>query len=227
MGLPIHNSSSIILLQMDRTYESQPHIRVLGADATGKTELCKAIVDLRPEFVRFSETDSYVYDWLRTHKIGRSSYVKRDQLRHREQIFYAYNRVQAMSVREVTWGKKTHARPVVAVRGRADTIITHGVKMGRRTCRDMGRLFPTPHMRPDVLVVLTTNIEAIGRRLDQKNERKTGLNSLEFHARCQDEYLALSKIASKKFPVLVFDTSKPRNTPESIAHQVLEATVSV
>lgn len=207
---------------MYRTHKSQPHIRVLGADATGKTELCKAIVDLQPEFVRFSETDSYVYDWLRTHKIGRSSYVKRDQLRHREQIFYAYNRVQAVSVREVTQGKRTHARPVVAVRGRADTIITHGIKMNRRTCRDMSKLFPTPHMRPDVLVVLTSDIEAIGKRLDEKNERKTGLNSLEFHAKCQDEYLALSKLASKKFPALVFNTSDSKNTPEHIASQALD-----
>jgi thymidylate kinase len=193
-----------------------PHVRILGADCTGKTELCEAVSILEPNIVQFSRTPDYVYDWLRSYGIGRSSTVTRDQLAARERIFLAANGVEMRAV-----GRVVLERPVVAVRGRADTIITHAVLNDRPVSRSMPRLFPAPNMRPNVLVVLTAPIPAIAERLDARGEAKTGANSLEFHLRCQEAYLEIGNLATKAFPVLVFDTSNPLNTPAHIADQVL------
>lgn len=198
----------------------QSHIRILGADCTGKTEVCRAVAALVPEFVQFAATDPYVYSWLEARSIGRSSTITPDQLEAREQIFLAANRVQMRAIKEVT-----RQQPVVAVRGRADTIITHSVLQDRKLSRNMHRLF-APYMRPDALVVLTAPIATIAERLDARGEAKTGANSLEFHERCQKAYLEIGNLASAHFPVLVFDTSNPAHSPEYIADQVLGSVVA-
>lgn len=194
-----------------------PHIRILGADTTGKTALCNAVTKLAPEFVAFASTDPYVYSWLHTHNIDSSSTITSDQVPIRAQIFLAANRVQMGAIREVT----TAGHPVVAVRGRADTVITHGVLREEKLSRSMKRLFSEPYMRPDALVVLTAPIEIIESRLDTRGQAKTGANSLSFHEECQKLYIETGNLASRTFPVLVFDTSNPNYTPEVIADNVL------
>ncbi len=193
-----------------------PHIRVLGADCTGKTAVCSAVSDLMPNFVEFSSTEPYVYSWLETYGIGRSSTITPDQLETRRQVFLAANRAQMRAVKEVT-----ERRPLIAVRGRADTIITHDVLQGKALSYSMTRLFPEPYMSPDVLVVLTASATTIAERLDARGEAKTGANSLEFHAMCQERYIEIGNLAGLHFPVLVFDTGDPKNTPEHIADHIL------
>jgi thymidylate kinase len=205
---------------MTRELEQQPHIRVMGADTTGKSEVCRAVSELAPQFVRLSETESYVHDWLRTHGVSRSSHIGPEQLQEREQVFYAYNRAQAVAIREVTQDRRTQNRPVVAVRGRADTIITHDVLLDREPRGDLEELFPEG-MRPDALVVLTAPIDVIGQRLDARGERKTGANALEFHEKCQGLYVDLADRALNLMPVIIVDTSDPGNTPERIANKAL------
>lgn len=201
--------------------ERHGQVRILGTDCTGKSRLCEAIAQLSPNFVQFASTPPYVYDWLRTHRIGRSSAITFDQLETREQIFLAANRVEMQAIGEVT-----RDRPVVAVRGRADTIITHGILQGRKLLRDLNRLFPAPYMRPDALVVLTADIQDIEQRLDARGEAKTGANSLAFHEACQEAYLNIGNLASRRFPVYVYSTSNPANTPESIADDLLGRTAA-
>lgn len=202
---------------MRRLRKSQwPHIRILGADCTGKTEVCRALVEMAPEFVQFAATEPYVYDWLRTYGIGRSSTITPDQLGEREKIFLAANRVQMRAVKEVT-----KRQPLVAVRGRADTIITHGILRDRRLSNDMYRLSSEPYMRPDLLVVLTAPISVIAERLDARGEAKTGANSLSFHKQCQESYIEICNVATRYFPVAVYDTSDPKVTPSYIADQIL------
>ena len=201
---------------MSVNFEKNPHIRILGADCTGKTAVCHAVTALMPQFVEFASTDPYVYDWLRTYGIGPSSTITSDQVRDREQVFLAANRVQMRAIKEVT-----QARPVVAVRGRADTLITHAILQARNPSRSMNRLFPEPYMRPDALIVLTAPIPTIAERLEARGQLAAGANSLDFHEACQSAYVNVGNLAVANFPVLVFDTSLPNITPGYIADQVL------
>jgi thymidylate kinase len=200
---------------MSRTIEN-PHVRILGADGTGKSELCRAVTGLMPEFVAFASTDPYVYDWLRAYGIGPSSTVTPEQIELRRQVFLAANRVQMRAIKEV--GER---QPIVAVRGRADTIITHALLQGEDPGRRMDRLFPKPYMRPDALVVLTTPMSTIAARLAARGQEATGANDLGFLEACQHTYVGVGNLATRAFPVFVFDTNDPNNTPEHIADQVL------
>ncbi len=197
-------------------YTEFPYVRILGADCTGKTTVCDALTSLFTPFVQFSSTEPYVYDWLRTYGIGRSSSITPDQLGQREQIFLSANRVQMRAIKEVSG-----VRPVVAVRGRADTIITHGVLNGRKLERDIDRLMPLPYMRPDLLVVLTAPTWVIAERLKARGEAATGANSLDFHRECQRRYLEVCNLVEGRCDVVTFDTSNARHTPSFIASQIL------
>jgi hypothetical protein len=208
--------SAKVNLMVTKDQGRHPHIRVLGADCTGKTAVCNTVSALMPDFVEFSSTEPYVYSWLKTYGVGPSSTITPNQVEIRRQVFLAANRAQMRAVKEVT-----EKRPLIAVRGRADTIITHDVLQGKALSHSMTRLFPEPYMSPDALVVLTAPITAIAERLDARGQAKTGANSLEFHRLCQERYIEIGNLAGFHVPVFIFDTGDPKNTPEYIADYIL------
>jgi thymidylate kinase len=197
------------------------HVRIIGTDVSGKTALCDALEAASPDLVAFSETPKYVYRWLRTYRIGRSSSITPDQLERRESIFMRFNEHEAHAIDDVL-----EERTVLAVRGRADTLLTHAALRGRPMPCDFTSLFPLG-MRPDLLVVLVAPPDTIEARLDARGERKTGANSMEFHIRCRQLYEEVGIIAGRHMPVLFFDTANPVNAPSQIGQAVHAALVSL
>ncbi|HUD11120.1 MAG TPA: hypothetical protein VMS08_01815 [Candidatus Saccharimonadia bacterium] len=194
--------------------ELKRYIRVLGTDASGKTALCNALESLNNHLVGFGSTPAYVHRWLRTYGIGRSSDITSNQVETREQIFMRANEHEALAIADIL-----DSRSVIAVRGRADTVLTHAALRGHPMPHYFPTLFPVG-MRPDLLIVLVASPHEIEARLDARGQRKTGANCMEFHVRCRDLYEDVAGIAQKHLPVLLYDTSRIHNTAGAIAKNV-------
>lgn len=200
------------IVRHKRATALQPHIRILGVAGSGKTTLAEELARLQPDVVPFARTPEYVYAWLQALGIGDVSHVDRAQAAGREQVFKRFNEHESKMLHDIL-----PQRPVAAIRGRADTLITHTALRERPLAYGLSELMPEG-MRPDVLVVLTTPLDVIEQRLRSDARPQTGAHSLAFHARCQEMYLELARLAKPRLPVLVFDTAT--TTPQDIASQV-------
>ena len=195
----------------------QPLIRILGMDGSGKTTICDALEALDPQVLTFGSTPRYAYRWLQSYGVGKSDEVTPDQIDIRQHVFMKMNEQEAYLHNSLTL-----ERPVVAVRGRADTWISANALRGEAMPQDIDVLFPQA-LRPDLLVVLTAEPGIIEQRIDERNETKKGANSMEYHRRTQDMYDNLASIAKKRMPVLQFDTGKKSLTPEIVTKEILAA----
>ncbi len=198
----------------------RPHIRIMGAARTGKTTLIEALKRLEPDMIAIGHTAGYVYEWLQAEDIGDVGHVQLGQSRRREEIFMQVNEHEAKIVNDIL----PH-HPVVAVRGRADTLITHAAFQGKRMPRNLNTLMPKG-MRPDILVILTASSKVIEARLPERNQPKTAMNSLTFHNRCQEMYMDLAGITAKSIPTFVLDTSNPDKTPDELAAAIRTMSMS-
>ncbi len=191
-----------------------PQIRILGMDRTGKSTLCHALELIDDQVITFANTPRYAYRWLETYGVGRAAEVTPQQVDIRQHVFGQMNEHESF-----LYNNLCQERPVVGVRGRADTYISANALRGKAMPRDIDSLFPKS-LRPDALVVLTAPLWLVEHRIDSFAEKKTGANSLQYHSRTRQMYDDLAGIAGKVMPVLQFDTSQPINTPDAIARQV-------
>lgn len=198
-----------------------PHIRILGAARTGKSVLVDELRRLNPQMVTFAHTPTYVYEWLRTKGIGDVGHVLPEQIEIREQIFSHLNEHEAKVINDIL-----PEQPIAAIRGRADTLITHAAFRGKPMPRSIYTLLPKG-MRPDLLIVLTAPGKVINERLAGRQQPPTSMNSLEFHERCQEMYMELAALAEHHLPVLLFDTSNPERNPQQIAHIIQSVLPSI
>jgi cytidine deaminase/broad-specificity NMP kinase len=195
----------------------QPLVRILGMDGSGKTTICDTLEAFDPGIIAFGSTPRYAYRWLQTYGVGKSDEVTTDQIDIRQHVFMKMNEQEAYLHDSLTL-----ERPVVAVRGRADTWISANALRGKPIPQDIDVLFPR-ELRPDLLVVLTADPRIIEQRLDEREEIKRGANSMEYHRRTQDMYDKLATVAKKHMPVLQFDTGKKSLTSEVITKDILAA----
>lgn len=195
----------------------QPLVRIMGMDGSGKTTICDNLEVLDPHVISFGNTPRYAYRWLKTYGIGKADEVTYDQVDIRRHVFMKMNEQEAHLHNSLAV-----ERPVVAVRGRADTWISANALQEKPMPEDFDILFPKD-LRPDLLVVLTADPKVIEERLDLRGESKTGANSMEYHERTQHMYTRLASIARKHMPVLEFDTGKLVTTPEQVTDDVLSA----
>jgi cytidine deaminase/thymidylate kinase len=184
-------------------------------DGSGKTTICRTLESLDSQVITFDSTPKYAYRWLKTYGIGQADEVTLDQVNVRQHVFMHMNEQEAYLHNSLC-----EERPVVAVRGRADTWISANALRGKSMPRNMETLFPKD-LRPDVLVVLTADLKDVESRIDARGESKTGANSMTYHQRTREMYTDLATIASRHMPVLTYDTSKKSVTPESVANDLL------
>ncbi len=191
-----------------------PQVRVLGMDGAGKSALCQALEDIDDQTITFANTPRYAYRWLQTYGVGRADKVTTKQIDIRQHVFGRMNEHESFLYNDLC-----RERPVVGVRGRADTYISANALRGKAMPHDIATLFPKA-LRPDMLVILTAPLWVIEQRIDSRAEHKTGANSMEYHSRTREMYDDLAVIAGKVMPVLYFDTSQANNTPAAIARQL-------
>lgn len=196
-----------------------PQVRILGMDGSGKTTICETLEAIDDRVITFGSTPRFAYRWLATYGVGRADSVTPAQIDIRQHVFGKMNEYESK-----LYNGLCAERPVVGVRGRADTYISAQSLRGKPMPRDINVLFPK-ELRPDALVVLSAPLRVIEQRIDSRGERKSGANSMTYHLRTQEMYDELATIASKVMPVLYFDTSKVCNTPLHIAGQV-KATIN-
>lgn len=200
---------------LDSAKRPLPQVRIMGMDATGKTTICELLQKLNPQVITFGSTPKYAYRWLETYGIGRADKVTEDQIDVRQHVFGKMNEHEAYLYDDLCM-----ERPVVGVRGRADTWISANALRGVPMPRDMDTLFPK-HLRPDLLVVLNASLDVVEERLNIRQEAKTGANSMQYHRHTQSMYSDLADIAAKHMPVLSFDTGRSSVTPELVSAQIL------
>lgn len=193
----------------------QPLVRILGMDGSGKTTVCNALEALNSQVITFDSTPKYAYRWLKTYGVGKADEVTLDQVNIRQHVFMMMNEQESYLHNSLC-----EERPVVAVRGRADTWISANALRGKSMPRNMETLFPKD-LRPDVLVVLTADLNDVEARIDARGESKTGANSMTYHQRTREMYTDLATIARRHMPVLTYDTSKDSTTPATIAGDIL------
>jgi cytidine deaminase/broad-specificity NMP kinase len=184
-------------------------------DGSGKTTICQALEALDSQVITFDSTPKYAYRWLKTYGVGKADEVTLDQVNIRQHVFMMMNEQEAYLHNSLC-----EERPVVAVRGRADTWISANALRGKSMPRNMETLFPKD-LRPDVLVVLTANLKDVEARIDARGESKTGANSMTYHERTREMYTDLATIARRHMPVLTYNTSNKSVTPYAIASDVL------
>src|SRR4030095_30970 len=194
-----------------------PIVRIFVMDTVGKTTICEALERQSSDIVTFAHTPEYAYRWLRTYGVPKTAEVTSKQVNLREFVFSKVNECEAYTHRRVS-----EYRPVAAVRGRADTLISAQARRCKAMPQDMATLFPK-YLRPDILVLLQAPLWIIEQRLDELGESKTGANSMRYHAITKTMYEQLATLAKKFIPVLSFDTGKADNTPDFIATSILGA----
>ena len=189
----------------------------MGVDGSGKTTICETLETLDSHIITFGGTPRYAYRWLATYGIGRADKVTPDQVDIRQHVFGKMNEHEAY-----LYDSLCNERPVVGVRGRADTWISAAALRGTPMPRDFNVLFPKA-LRPDILVMLTAPLSVIELRIELRGESKTGANSMEYHRRTAAMYEDFAAIARRHMPVLQFDTSRTNLTADHIARELLEA----
>jgi|GEM_PF-2432780 len=194
----------------------QPLVRILGVDGSGKTTICNRLEALDSQVITFGSTPSYAYRWLETYGIGKADKVTLDQVDIRQHVFSKMNEHEAYTHNSICV-----ERPVVAVRGRADTWISANALRKKAMPKDMNTLFPKD-LRPDLLVVLQASHKTIESRIDARGEVKRGANSMAYHDRTQHMYSDLATIAKRYIPVLEYTTDNTIS-PDQIATEILSA----